>query len=74
MCFLKVDVSRVWMLKDILKIFETISDLKITMSKTSLARVEVRGDDLSQLAQILVCKIDIWPLKYLGLPLGGGVP
>lgn len=70
MCFLKADVSQVWMLKDILKIFKTISGLKINISKTSLAGVEVRGDELSQFAQILGCKIDVWPLKYLGLPLG----
>lgn len=41
------------------------------MSKTSLASIEVRRDELSQFAQILGCKTDVWPLKYLGLPLGG---
>lgn len=71
MCFLKVDASQVRWLKDILKIFETISGLKINLSKTSTAGIEVRGNVLLQIGQIPRCKVVDWPLKYLDLPLGG---
>lgn len=48
MCFLIAEVSQIWMLKNTLKIFKTISGLKINMSKTFIASVEVRGENLNQ--------------------------
>lgn len=71
MCFCWVEEEQVRRMKDILTIFETIYGLKINVAKTMLKGIEVERDELQQYAQILGCKTDIWPLNYLGLPLGG---
>lgn len=55
----------------ILQNFETISGLKVNFLKSSLASIGVVKEDLEHFSTILRCKVEDWPLKYLGLPLGG---
>lgn len=71
MCFLKAEDSQVYLLKDILRIFETISDLKINLLKTTLAGIAVAEEEVLRFARIMECQVDTWPMKYLELPLGG---
>lgn len=71
MCFCRVEEEQVRRLKDILIIFETIFGLKINIAKTTLEGIEVERDVLQLYARILGCKTDVWPINYLGLPLGG---
>ncbi|KAK9282677.1 hypothetical protein L1049_010897 [Liquidambar formosana] len=41
------------------------------MVKSSLAGINFPQDKLDRLAVVLGCSVDGWPMKYLGLPLGG---
>ncbi|KAI8543503.1 hypothetical protein RHMOL_Rhmol08G0223300 [Rhododendron molle] len=47
-----------------------MSGLKINFSKSSLCGVNVPHQDVISLAQIMGCKTEALPIKYLGLPLG----
>lgn len=57
MCFLKAEKLQVRNLKSILSIFEIISGLKVNLSKSSLAGIEVIENDLISYAQTLGCTI-----------------
>lgn len=63
--------QKVLHLKYILQIFETISRRKVNWLKSSLVGIGVDEGILNRFAQMLGCRVDQWPLKYLGLPLGG---
>lgn len=52
-------------------IFERILGLKVNFAKSSVARIGVVDSEVSQYAQLLGCRVEEWPLKYLGMPLGG---
>ena len=49
--------------------FETISILKINLTKSELILVR-RVEDLDELALVLGCKVGVLLTTYLGLPLG----
>lgn len=36
-----------------------------------MARIGVDDGKMVHFAQILGCRVEQWPLKYLGIPLGG---
>ncbi|XP_058211464.1 uncharacterized protein LOC131323632 [Rhododendron vialii] len=57
-------------IKRILRCFQLMSGLKINFSKSSLCGVNIPQVDVSSLAQVMGCKIESLPIKYLGLPLG----
>lgn len=44
--------------------------LQIDFSKSSLCGVNVPQQDVALLAQVMGCKVESLPIKYLGLPLG----
>ncbi|XP_021888529.1 uncharacterized protein LOC110807660 [Carica papaya] len=50
-------------------VFKTFSELKINLLKSELARTGGEGDG-SNYAKVLGCKLVMFPLKYLGVPLG----
>lgn len=56
-------------IKRILRCFQLMSGLKINFSKSSLCGVKIPSPDVEALAQILGCKVECLPIKYLGLPL-----
>lgn len=58
-------------LKNILKVFEITLGLKVNGEKSCIASIHVDELELNSLASLLGCKVEKWPLKYLGIPLGG---
>lgn len=55
----------------ILLTFVTISVFKVNYSKSSMAGIGVDEGALCRFVGILGCKMENWPMKYLGFPLGG---
>ena len=47
------------------------SGLKINMKKSSLARINLEDEEVRVLVAVVGCERGSWPIKYLGLPLGG---
>lgn len=58
-------------LKYIPKVLETISGLKVNLSKSNTVGIGVDELEFITYAKMFGCKVDTWPLKYLGLPIGG---
>lgn len=71
-CFINDLVEQVTHLKYILKIYEMILSLKVNLSKSSLAGIRVEVGDVCRYAHLLGCRVEQWPLKYLGMLLRGG--
>ena len=55
----------------IFQIFELSSGLKMNLSKSDLAGINIDSQELSCIASLISCQILEWPLVYLGVPLGG---
>ncbi|KAL5555361.1 hypothetical protein UlMin_037597 [Ulmus minor] len=55
----------------ILNFFSICSGLKINMNKSSLAGIHMEDEEVMALAAVVGCEKGSWPIKYLGLPLGG---
>ena len=45
--------------------------LKINMTKSSLLGLGVEEEITKSLAEMVGCGVEIWPISYLGMPLGG---
>lgn len=56
---------------DVLHKFCEVSGLRVNMSKSQIMGVNIVEDIVQHLAQVAGCPIGVWPLKYLGLLLGG---
>ena len=52
--------------------FEVVSGLKINIGKSELVPVGV-VPNIGDMVDVLGCKQDSFPMKYLGLPLGANV-
>ncbi|KAL5583298.1 hypothetical protein UlMin_015740 [Ulmus minor] len=68
---LEPDKSNIEKVNTILKFFSMCSGLKINMNKSSLAGITLTEQEVGVLASEVGCEKGSWPLKYLGLPLGG---
>lgn len=51
--------------------FIVISGLKINRAKCSIAGIHIEEGEVEGLALALGCEVGRWPVKHLGLPLGG---
>ena len=69
--FLKDDEQNCANLNLILETICCISGMKINNAKCSLVGINSNGSNVERLAEMLGCGVGSWPLKYLGLPLGG---
>lgn len=58
-------------LRLVLLCFERISGLRVDMDKCKAAGLNLNEGDLDVYSRILCCEKEEWPIKYLGLPLGG---
>ncbi|XP_050211637.1 uncharacterized protein LOC126661809 [Mercurialis annua] len=67
--FLPFDFVQLRTLTCILRCFELISSLKINFHKSSLLGIHVSDSDMALAADIMGCRIESFPIKYLGLPL-----
>ncbi|KAL5539045.1 hypothetical protein UlMin_044773 [Ulmus minor] len=68
---LEPDKSNIKKVNTILKFFGMCSGLKINMNKSSLVGISLANDEVRALASEVGCEKGSWPMKYLGLPLGG---
>lgn len=68
---LEPDTSDIKKVNAILKFFSMCSGLKINMNKNSLAGIILEDEEVRVLAIEVGCEKGSWPMKYLGLPLGG---
>ncbi|KAL5580279.1 hypothetical protein UlMin_012721 [Ulmus minor] len=68
---LEPDKSNIEKVNTILKFFSMCSGLKINMNKSSLAGISLTEEEVGVLASEVGCEKGYWPMKYLGLPLGG---
>ncbi|KAL5543130.1 hypothetical protein UlMin_010840 [Ulmus minor] len=57
----------------ILKFFSMCSGLKINMNKSSSAGINLEEEEVRVLAADVGCEKGSWPMKYLGLLLGGNL-
>lgn len=58
-------------LLEMLDLFCFASGMKINKPKCSLVDVNYNDRELSRLAEDWGCEVGVWPMSYLGLPLGG---
>ncbi|KAL5548696.1 hypothetical protein UlMin_003927 [Ulmus minor] len=65
------DQSNIQKVHTILNFFSMCSGLKINMNKSSLAGIHMEDEEVMALAAVVGCEKGYWPMKYLGLPLGG---
>ncbi|KAK1308794.1 hypothetical protein QJS10_CPA09g01415 [Acorus calamus] len=63
------DVHVIYGLRFILWCFSLLSGLNINFVKSSLIPINVGDDNLREMANILGCRIEHMPCRYLGLPL-----
>ena len=55
----------------LLEVFGSVSGLQVNLSKSTLLGINIDDDMLQNLASLSGCEVGAWPIKYLGLPLGG---
>ena len=55
----------------ILEVFRSFSGLRVNLSKSILLGINTDEVLLQELAVSTGCELGDWPIKYLGLPLGG---
>jgi Reverse transcriptase (RNA-dependent DNA polymerase) len=67
--FLNADERQCAALKLLLSGFENMTGLKINYSKSEVISLNLTTHKENLLAQILECKIESLPIKYLGVPL-----
>lgn len=69
--FLKANLENIKRVELCMKIFQAISGLKINLFKTNMVGIEVKESCLSRFVEVMGCFVGRWPIKYLGMPLGG---
>jgi hypothetical protein len=67
--FLRLAESELQILTNILWLFGEASDLKTNMTKSSISPIQCAQTDLDLIHENLPCRIEEFPIKYLGLPL-----
>jgi hypothetical protein len=67
--FLRLAESELQILTNILWLFGEASDLKTNMTKSSISPIQCAQTDLDLIHEHLPCRIEEFPIKYLGLPL-----
>ena len=68
--FLKENEDNIRTLYSALRIFCSVSGLKINFEKSTLLGINLEGEEVGYLAGLVECSVGEWPTKYLGLPLG----
>lgn len=69
--FLEPNDENIRNMETCVKIFELISGLKVNMSKSCLVGINLEEQRVRCLAEMIGCKVDSWPIKYLGVSLVG---
>lgn len=69
--FCKEDDSMLNTMFNSIKAFEWLSGLKVNWNKSGLCGVNIESQRVRQIANKFNCKVELLPIIYLGLPLGG---
>ena len=69
--FIKEDENNIWTLFCALKIFSSLSGLKMNFGKSTLLGINLEAEEVAYLAGLVQCSVGAWSIKYLGLLLGG---
>src|ERR1044072_7335260 len=69
----EASVQNVMTMKAILRCFELVSGLKVNFAKSGCVGIGAAESQINLFASILHCKIQNTPVKYLGIPIGGGL-
>ncbi|KAL4204984.1 hypothetical protein AMTRI_Chr01g134930 [Amborella trichopoda] len=67
--FMEAKKDYIEYLGNFLRCCEVVLGLKVNISKTSLVGVNCNGGLVEDLAQVLGCKVEQFPITYLGLPI-----
>ncbi|GKV35534.1 hypothetical protein SLEP1_g43790 [Rubroshorea leprosula] len=68
--FSKASPQNVWVIKGIFRSFELIFSLKVNFLKSSLSGINVDGEMLSDMVDLINYVVGDIPFKYLGVPVG----
>lgn len=68
--FLKADIKTVRGFKRLLQCFQLVSGLKINFNKSIFFSYSKDAKEIDHFANILGCKVGIWPLTFLGDQIG----
>ncbi|GKV24214.1 hypothetical protein SLEP1_g33851 [Rubroshorea leprosula] len=63
--------DNIGVIKCIMRTFELASGLKINYGKSQIVGVEAEEGWIEKMAYKLCCKVGEFPMKYLGIPIGG---
>ena len=69
--FIRENENNIRTLYSTLKIFSSVSGLKINFSKSTLLGINLQEEEVVHLANLVECSVGVWPIKCLGFPLGG---
>ena len=67
--FLEKSVQCTKNMKMILTCFEQVSGMRINYSKSEIIPIGLSPEETHSYADILGCKMGVFPIKYLGIPL-----
>ncbi|GMI96142.1 hypothetical protein HRI_003283500 [Hibiscus trionum] len=68
--FVGASVTQVCNVKRVLRIFKLASGLKLNINKSKIYGINIDPNIISDRVTSIGCKLDSFPTKYLGLPLG----
>ena len=57
----------------LLEVFGVVLGLRVNLRNNTLLGINIDDDLLQNLAFLSGCEVGAWPIKYLGLPLGGNL-
>lgn len=61
------------MLSKILNGFGILTGVEVNMAKSAIIGINMDEDLIARMASSLGCEVGTWPMKYLGIPLGGNL-
>lgn len=67
--FLKPAASDINIVTDILQLFGEASGLRTNIQKSSVVPIQCEPSDIENIQALLPCRLEGFPIKYLGLPL-----
>lgn len=68
--FVDDSVNSIRGVKSVLQCFQLLSGLKINFDKSEIFAHKICSVNQVEGAKILNCKVGVWPMKYLGVPIG----
>lgn len=67
--FLEANERNITNMEICLKIFDLTLGLKVNMLKSCMVGINLEELRIRELAEVVGCKVVVWPIKYLGAPL-----